>query len=192
MRSHQRAKVSQSVRDYYLLTRPSHFTSASRRAPSNANAKEPTVEKTVYTTAEAFPTILRRTEIVAVGNITLTPLQAAIERTSRKTVELTAMEKKILEGDDTAFNGLTQELMYAVDTASDSCVANYHDLLPTPQEAEEAEEESQANTNPLENALRVTLIDYALIIRRCLSMYMRPAQQATKADLTQREYIHSS
>jgi dedicator of cytokinesis protein 3 len=186
---YQRAKVSQSVRDYYLLSRPSHFTSASRRAPSNANVKEPTVEKTVYTTAETFPTILRRTEIVAVGNVTLTPLQAAIERTTRKTIELTAMEKKIIEGDDTAFNSLTQELMYAVDTASDSCVANYHELLPTGHE-EEAEEsfDTEKKVNPLENALRVTLIDYALVIRRCLALYLRPAQQATKADLTQRMY----
>ncbi|EAT85067.2 hypothetical protein SNOG_07601 [Parastagonospora nodorum SN15] len=109
----QRAKVSQSVKDFYLLSRPSHFTSASRRAPSNANSKEPTVEKTVYTTAEAFPTILRRTEIVAVGNVTLTPLQAAIERTSRKTVELGAIEKRIVDGDDSVFNSLTQELIAA-------------------------------------------------------------------------------
>jgi dedicator of cytokinesis protein 3 len=184
---YQRAKVSQSVRDYYLLSRPSHFTSASRRAPSNANAKESAVEKTVYTTAETFPTILRRTEIVAVGNVTLTSLQAAIERTSRKTVELIAMEKKITDGDDTAFNSLTQELMYAVDTGSDSCVANYHELLPDAQEAEESSD-AQSTTNPLENALRVTLIDYALVIRRCLALYLRPAQQATKADLTQRMY----
>ncbi|KAF2829927.1 hypothetical protein CC86DRAFT_317299 [Ophiobolus disseminans] len=184
---YQRAKVSQSVRDYYLLSRPSHFTSASRRAPSNANTKEPAVEKTVYTTAESFPTILRRTEIIAVGNITLTPLQAAIERTSRKTVELIAMERKITDGDDTAFNSLTQELMYAVDTASDSCVANYHELLPAPQDPEEHEVvEPEQPPNPLENALRVTLVDYALVIRRCLALYVRPAQQATKADLNQR------
>ncbi|KAH7399146.1 C2 domain in Dock180 and Zizimin proteins-domain-containing protein [Phaeosphaeria sp. MPI-PUGE-AT-0046c] len=185
---YQRAKVSQSVKDYYLLSRPSHFTSASRRAPSNANLKEPTVEKTVYTTAETFPTILRRTEIVAAGNVTLTPLQAAIERTSRKTAELAAMEKKIVDGDDTAFNSLTQELMYAVDTGSESCVATYHDLLPTEEEKEDLEESLDATVkhNPLENALRVVLVDYALVIRRCLSLYVRPAQQATKADLTQR------
>ncbi|KAH5044531.1 hypothetical protein HBI75_023300 [Parastagonospora nodorum] len=183
----QRAKVSQSVKDFYLLSRPSHFTSASRRAPSNANSKEPTVEKTVYTTAEAFPTILRRTEIVAVGNVTLTPLQAAIERTSRKTVELGAIEKRIVDGDDSVFNSLTQELMYAVDTASDSCVANYHDLLsPEQEEEDEPEEQSESNSNPLENALRVSLVDYALVIRRCLALYTRPAQQATKADLTHR------
>jgi dedicator of cytokinesis protein 3 len=185
---YQRAKVSQSVRDYYLLSRPSHFTSASRRAPSNANAREPSVEKTVYTTAESFPTILRRTEIVAVGNVTLSPLQAAIERTSRKTVELIAVERKIMDGDDTAFNSLTQELMYAVDTASDSGVANYHDLLPPPKDPEDMDEfETQESPNPLENALRVALIDYALVIRRCLALYVRPAQQATKADLSQRK-----
>ncbi|KAH8722891.1 hypothetical protein GQ44DRAFT_828538 [Phaeosphaeriaceae sp. PMI808] len=185
---YQRAKVSQSVRDYYLLSRPSHFMSASRRAPSNPNFREPAVEKTVYTTAETFPTILRRTEIVAVGNVTLTPLQAAIERTSRKTVELITMEKKIVDGDDTAFNSLTQELMYAVDTGNATCVANYHELLPSPQDVRDNEELSgaQNNVNPLENALRVALVDYALVIRRCLALYVRPAQQATKADLTQR------
>lgn len=185
----QRAKVSQSVRDYYLLSRPSHFTSASRRSPSNATAKEITVEKTLYSTAEAFPTILRRSEIVAVGNVTLTPLQAAIERTSRKATELIAIEKRISDGDDTAFNSLTQELMYAVDTNSDGCVANYHDLLPPPQDEEDNEgDQPQQQPNPLENALRVSLIDYALVIRRCLALYVRPAQQATKADLSQSMY----
>ncbi|CAO2650896.1 Nn.00g091930.m01.CDS01 [Neocucurbitaria sp. VM-36] len=184
---YQRAKVSQSVKDYYLLSRPSHFTSASRRSPSAAT-KETSVEKTVYTTAETFPTILRRSEIVAVGTVALSPLQNAIERTSRKTAELLTIEKRITDGDDTTFNTLTQDLMYAVDTNSDNCVANYHELLPDPQDPEAVEEESEAQRqpNPLENGLRVALIDYALVIRRCLALYARPAQQATRADLTQR------
>jgi dedicator of cytokinesis protein 3 len=184
---HQRAKVSQSVKDYYLLSRPSHFTSASRRSPTAAKANDSTVEKTVYTTAETFPTILRRSEIVAVGTVALTQLQTAIERTSRKTVELLAVEKKITDGDDTVFNTMTQELMYAVDTRSDNCVANYHELLPPPETQDEEDEgDSSRQVNPLENALRVALVDYALVIRRCLGLYVRPAQQATKADLTQR------
>ncbi|KAF2130783.1 hypothetical protein P153DRAFT_395209 [Dothidotthia symphoricarpi CBS 119687] len=185
----QRAKVSQSVKDYYLLSRPSQFTSASRRSPSNVATKEMRVEKTVYTTSEAFPTILRRSEIVAVGAVTLSPLQTAIERTSRKTTELTATERRIAEGDDTAFNMLTQELMYSVDTDLETCVANYHELLPNLRDSmasEEEESDVQQPPNPLENALRVALIDYALVIRRCLALYVRPAQQATKADLTQR------
>ncbi|KAJ4368843.1 Deoxycytidine kinase 1 [Neocucurbitaria cava] len=184
---YQRAKVSQSVKDYYLLSRPSHFTSTSRRSPS-ATTKENAVEKTVYTTAEIFPTILRRSEIVAVGTVALSPLQNAIERTSRKTAELLTIEKRITDGDDTTFNTLTQELMYAVDTNSDNCVANYHELLPSPPDPEGEDEQREAHDqpNPLENALRVALIDYALVIRRCLALYVRPAQQATKADLTQR------
>jgi dedicator of cytokinesis protein 3 len=182
---YQRAKVSQSVKDYYLLSRPSHFTSASRRSPSAVTARDGTAEKTVYTTVESFPTILRRSEIVAVGTIALTPLQMAIERTSRKTVELLAIEKRITDGEDTTFNTMTQELMYAVDTNHKDCVANYHDLLPPPNDEDE-DEEGHRQPNPLENGLRVALIDYALVIRRCLALYQRPAQQATKADLTQR------
>jgi dedicator of cytokinesis protein 3 len=184
---YQRAKVSQSVKDYYLLSCPSHFTSASRRSPSAVVARDGTAEKTVYTTAESFPTILRRSEIVAVGTIALTPLQMAIERTSRKTVELLAIEKRITDGEDTTFNIMTQELMYAVDTNHKDCVANYHELLPPPDDADEDEDsEDQKQPNPLENGLRVALIDYALVIRRCLALYQRPAQQATKADLMQR------
>lgn len=187
---YQRAKVSQSVRDHYLLSRPSHFTSASRRSPSRTTTRDNTVEKTLYTTAEAFPTILRRSEIVAVGTISLSTLQTAIERTSRKTIELAALEKKIADGDDTMFNTLTQELMYAVDTNSGGCLANYHDLLPNPRHSIEEDEEADHvdPPNPLENALRVSLVDYALVVRRCLSMYTRPAQQATKSDLSQRMY----
>ncbi|CAA9959839.1 DOCK-C2 multi-domain protein [Pyrenophora teres f. maculata] len=182
----QRAKVLQSVKDYYLLSRPSHFTSPSRRSPSNATARDVGAEKTLYTTAESFPTILRRSEIVGVGTVTLSPLQMALERTSRKTVELLAVERRIAEGDDTAFNTLTQELMYAVDMNSKDCVANYHDLLPPPGDQYEDEDNETRQTNPLETAMRVALIDYTLVIRRCLSLYVRPAQQATKADLSQR------
>lgn len=184
---YQRAKVAQSVKDYYLLSRPSHFTSASRRSHSTTG-RDVTVEKTVYTTAETFPTILRRSEIVGVGTIALTPLQIAIERTSRKTVELMTIEKRITDGDDTTFNSLTQELMYAVDINSENCVARYHDLLPNRHEEDMDEEleELPQEPNPLENGLKVALIDYALVIRRCLSLYVRPAQQATKADLTNR------
>jgi hypothetical protein len=192
---YQRAKVAQSIRDYYLLSRPSHFTTASRRTAVDGNSKDMTVEKTVYTTAEAFPTILRRSEIVSVGAVTLTSLQTAIERTSRKAGELIAIEKKITEGEDSAMAALTQELNMAVDTASNTSISNYHDLLPKARDSmagddededEDKDEETNRQPNLLENALKVTLTDYALVIRRCLALYSRPAQQATKADLTQR------
>lgn len=188
---YQRAKVAQSIRDYYLLSRPSHFTTASRR--TEGPSKEVTVEKTVYTTAESFPTILRRSEIIAVGNITLTPLQTAIERTTRKTVELASLEKKVSAGEELLFTELTRELMFAVDTTQETSVARYHELLPEPRrtsfEDEEEEPEVPEEPNLLETALKVALVDYALVIRRCLALYTRPAQQATRADLNQRKSL---
>jgi hypothetical protein len=185
---YQRAKVAQSIRDYYLLSRPSHFTTTTRRAPADGSQQE-TVEKTIYTTSEAFPTILRRSEIVAVGTVTLTPLQSAIDRTSRKTAELIALEKKIQSGEDSAMATLTSDLMLAVDTSQESCVANYHSLLPEERDcaSDDGEEEAVQEPNLLENALKVAVIDHALVIRRCLGLYTRPAQQATKADLVQRK-----
>ncbi|KAH7117123.1 hypothetical protein B0J11DRAFT_109624 [Dendryphion nanum] len=188
---YQRAKVSQSVRDYYLLSRPSHFTTASRRTTFTGNEQSlTTAEKTVYTTAEAFPTILRRSEIVAVGTVTLTPLQTAIERTARKTNELATLEKRAQEGDDASLTALTSELVLATESSSESAIANYHDLLPRPRHSmsydDDDGESPPQQPNLLENALKVALIDYALTIRRCLTLYSRPAQHATKADLTQR------
>ncbi|KAF2639154.1 hypothetical protein P280DRAFT_402803 [Massarina eburnea CBS 473.64] len=186
---YQRAKVAHSIRDYYLLSRPSMFTTASRRTTSEGPSNEIMVEKTVYTTAETFPTILRRSEIVSVGTVTLNPIQTAVERTTRKTGELAGLEKKVAEGEDSTFTTLSQELMFAVDTTQDTSVAKYHDLLPKPPRHSmdsEDELETPRQLNLLENALKIALTDYALQIRRCLALYTRPAQLATKADLSQR------
>lgn len=196
---YQRMKVAQSVRDYYLLSRPSTFTSNSKRKPSDGGLAEQSVEKTLYTTAELFPTILRRSEIISTGTITLTALQSAVERTTRKTAELLALEKKFLDGEDTAFSSLTEALMLSVDPNSASSVAHYRTLLTysdshshrsdsdSDSSAALEEEKEDHPLDPLENALHVALIDYALVIRRCLTHFSRPAHQATKADLQQRE-----
>ncbi|PVI07271.1 hypothetical protein DM02DRAFT_357910 [Periconia macrospinosa] len=185
----QRARVAQSIRDHYLLSRPNMFTTASRRAAQDGSSTEVSIEKTVYTTAETFPTILRRSEIIEVGTVKLTPLQSAVERTNRKTIELLTLEKKASTGESSVFTTLTQELMFAVDTTQETSVAKYHDLLPKPRRisVDTVEEMNKPqDIYLLENALKVALTDYALTIRRCLTLYTRPAQQATRADLTQR------
>jgi dedicator of cytokinesis protein 3 len=188
---YQRSKVSTTVRDYYLLSRPNSFTATTRRKNSDGGIKEQTVEKTVYTTADAFPTILRRSEIVTVGTIILAPLQIAIERTTRKTSELNLLEKKILDGEDTAFSQLTDALMLAVDPDSSTSVAHYRQLFEHEKEAEDSDPEDEEEKevkplSPLENALKIALMDYAMAVKRCLSHYSRPAHQATRADLLQR------
>jgi hypothetical protein len=196
---YQRAKVSTAVRDYYLLSRPNSFTATTRRKTSDAGIKEQSVEKTVYTTAEAFPTILRRSEIITMGSIILAPLQVAIERTTRKTTELNTLEKRVIDGEESAFSSLTDALMLAVDPDSTSSVAHYRALIETDSEEltsdvdSEEEEKEEKTLEPLENALKIALMDYAMAVKRCLTHYSRPAHQATRSDLQQRKfYIRSN
>ncbi|KIW06257.1 uncharacterized protein PV09_02729 [Verruconis gallopava] len=190
----QRAKVSQSVRDYYLLSRPNTFTHTTRRKISDVGVKNQSLEKAVFTTAEAFPTILRRSEIISQTTVTLGPLQIAIERTTRKAAELLALEKKVQDGEDTALSSLTDALMLAVDPDSVSSVSHYRQLIVSEDEGkassdledEDEVEEAAKPLDPMENALRIALLDYAMAVKRCLTHYSRPAHQATRADLQQR------
>ncbi|KAF2273305.1 uncharacterized protein EI97DRAFT_469702 [Westerdykella ornata] len=186
---YQRAKVAQSVRDFHLLSRPTHFATTSRINRTGTDGQQHiVVEKTVYTTAEAFPTILRRSEIISVVTVTPSPLQNAIDRTCRKTAELAALEKQVQNGEDAAMTTLIKDLTVAVDTRHEACVANYHSLLTEQDDSDFVDGETlPVEPDPLENALKVALIDYALVVRRCLTNLLnRPAQKATQADLTQR------
>lgn len=190
---YQRWKVAQPIRDYFLVSKPRNFTTTSRRQPSDAESREATVEKTVYTTAESFPTILRRSEVVSISRVVLTPIQTAVERTTRKTSELLALEKRVAGGDDAAYTPLTEALMIAVDPKSESSVFHYRVLLPaTPEPVDDEDDVPQQPVfSPLETALKVALVDHALAIKRCLALYHRSAHQATRADLTQRKSLRS-
>jgi len=141
--------------------------------------------------------------------MTLTPLQFAIERTTRKTSELHAFDRKLASGEDPAtFTAMTEAIMLAVDNNSPTSVANYRALLEDDElskkrrksgassdedEAQEsADEEDDLDLDddepkqltPLQHALKIALIDHALAINKCLSHLTRTAHQATKADLT--------
>ncbi|KAK2744087.1 hypothetical protein FQN55_006955 [Onygenales sp. PD_40] len=193
---YQRSKVPQSVREHLLTSVPSQFSVTSKRHTSGNNVKEQWVSKKMFTTAEPFPNILRRSEIVATEELTLTPLQTAIERTWRKTQELLILEKRASSGDDTSLSGLTEVLtqLLDLDSPSSTCVALYREFLIDEARAEmnnldeyeEHEHEIPRPVDPLNNALAVSLIDHALAMKRCLALYSRPAYQATQAELTRR------
>jgi dedicator of cytokinesis protein 3 len=201
---YRRAKVAQAVRDYYLLSRPGTFTSSKRKG-SGGDPREVAVEKTVYTTAEAFPTILKKSEIVDIGSVTLTPLQGAIERTTRKTAELLALDRKLTMGDDAAnITALTDAIMLSVDANSEASVSHYRDLLATKakkgsddgvssvaDDDDLDDDEVEKPLDPQQEALKIALIDHALAVKKCLNQFSRPAHQATKADLQQRKLFLS-
>lgn len=198
---YQRTKVPQSVREHLVISEPCRFSSTLRRHVNSANVEEQWVEKAVFTTAEPFPNILRRSEIVSVEEVALSPLQTALERTWRKTQELSLLSRKAAAGEDPSLTNLTEALqqLLEVSSSSPSCVALYRQFLPEASKKDEeggdsgdesAEEDATAETpkpvDPLESALAVALIDHAWGIKQALSLYGRPAYQATQAELMRR------
>ena len=184
---YHRAKVPQSTRDFILSSRPNNFSITTKRHSPKHNVKDQWIEKTVYTTADTFPTILRKSEIVSVDVVPLSPLQTAVERTTRKTSELAVLEKRIVEGDDSSFFNLTEAIKSSVTPNSATTVAQYRELLPQPEDSDpDADDETSAEApfQPLEDALKIALLDFASTLRRCLTLYTRPAQLATQADFT--------
>ncbi|OAX85104.1 hypothetical protein ACJ72_00517 [Emergomyces africanus] len=191
---YQRSKIPHSVREHLLTSVPSQFSVTSKRHTSGHDVKQQWVVKTVFTTAEPFPNILRRSEIISAEEISLTPLQTAIERTWRKTQELLILEKRAASGEDFNLTGLTEVLNRLLDLESSpsSCVALYRQFLVDESKVDmnsedgENEEQIPRPINPLNNAIAVALIDHALAIKRCLTLYNRPAYQATQAELSRR------
>ena len=193
---YHRTKVSQAAREHTLLSNPQKFATTTRNPAYDVPITEQVVEKIVYTTAEPFPTILRRSEVVATEAVKLSPIEAAVERTTRKTQELLAMEQKISSGEDEgAMTRLSEDLLLSVDADSDSSVARYRKMLPSSEVPETLSQEvdsvryeydEPAALSPMQNALKVALLDHAVAIRRCLGLYNRSAYLATKAELVPR------
>lgn len=191
---YQRSRVPQIVRDYLLCEHPQMFAVTSKRDTSGP-ASEHTAEKTIYQTAETFPTILRRSEIISVDTIHMNALQTGVERVIRKTVEMIAVEKRLLQGEDEMAPLLIEALNLAVNPMSNASMSRYRDLLPAPiYDDDESSEEMELS--PLQNALKMALIDHAIMIKRCLANFAKSDSQAkalmVKEDLVQSRFLFLS
>ncbi|KAJ5824041.1 hypothetical protein N7447_006381 [Penicillium robsamsonii] len=196
---YQRPKVPSSVREHLLISDPSRFSATSRRHTNSSDVREQFVEKLVFTVSQAFPNILRRSEIISAQEVALSPLQTAIERTWRKTQELQLIGRRAASGEDSSLSNLTEALESLLEfrSSSSNCVASYrvflsdaemarNKLLEQVDEDAEGVQQSPQPVDPMETALSVALIDHALAIKHALSLYQRPAQQATQAELLRR------
>ena len=201
-----RARLPASIKDHLLVSNPTRFSTTAKRQTAGTNVKEHWVDKIVYTTAEAFPNILRQSEIVSTEDVRLSPIQTAIERTWRKTAELSILEKRAAGGDDPSNGTLTTTLLQLLDinSSSGSCLALYRQFFPEPSkdpqkdhvttydtteetDTEETDSDHSANPrDPLQAALHVALADHAATIKHCLTLYTRPSLRATRKDLYQR------
>lgn len=188
----QRAKVPHSIREHLLSVAAKRFTLPSRRSPLSPNLQQQTVERTIYTTAEEFPTILRRSEVIGIEEISLSPLQAALERTMRKTQELAALEQRIVKKSNQSPLALFDALNSSVDASLDASISRYWELIPTNPDEQGHSEDRHENLalDPPQNALKTALIDHAFVVKRCLSWLSSnstPQDHDTLRDLCQSE-----
>ena len=189
---HQQPKVAQATRDYITGSKPYRFAVTSKRHSPTPEVANQWIEKTLYITREAFPTILRRSEIVAIDIIRLTPLQTAVERTSRKTAELVALEKRVIAGDEAGYSPLTEAITSSVEPSSAATVAQYRQLLPQRTEANEDDEEEEPTepaVTPMQNALQIALLDHVSALKHSLAHFSRSHHQRTQDTLSQSLYI---
>ncbi|KAK4656261.1 Deoxycytidine kinase 1 [Podospora pseudocomata] len=176
----QRARVPQIIRDYLISAHPQEFSVSSRRNTTGP-VEEHCAEKIIYTTAEPFPTILRRSEIVAMREVRLSARETALERIVRKTAEMSILERKISDGEggDEAVQLLFDAVGISVNPNSESSVVCYRDLIPgmtrhgaqSPAKDSELDEEEfePPELNPQENAIKMALVDHAILLKRCLA-----------------------
>lgn len=200
--AHLRSRLSPSVREHLLVSRPSQFTTTSKRVTDGGSKLiDVRAEKIVYSTT-GFPSILRKSEITSSEAMYLSPIEVAIERTWRKTAELQGLELRAASGDDSSNAGLTAAIIHLldIDSPGSTSPALYRELLPQrgPKQArrlsdldgeepgDDAADESMRLRGPRETALYVALSDHGAIIKRCLMLYTRPALQATRKDLNAR------
>ena len=181
---YQQSRVLQPTRDFISASKPYRFAITSKRHSPSSGVQAQYIEKTIFSTKETFPTILRRSEIISVDELRLSPLQTAVERTTRKTSELAALERKIEIGDESAIQSLTEAIQSSVDPASVATVAQYRQLLPQASEQRE-EDAEEVLLSPLENALEIALLDHVSMLKHCMSHYMRPDHVHSRAFLTQ-------
>lgn len=109
--------------------------SYSRPVPKNTRdgGEETWVEKTYFTTEESFPTVLRRSEIVAVEIVEVSPVERAINEVEQRTKELATMHLKYSmlakTGQVVSTNSLTMALNAAVDSPLDSGIPSFRGFL---------------------------------------------------------------
>ncbi|KAL8849190.1 MAG: hypothetical protein Q9221_005816 [Calogaya cf. arnoldii] len=185
---YQVSKVPQSVREHVLQSQPKRFAVTSRRHSPTTGVREQWIEKTIYTTADVFPTILGKSEIISVDSVELSPIQTAVERTTRKTSEVAALQKRVIDGDDSAFAALTESFKSSVDPTSLASVAQYRVFLPSVPEPAEDDDESMPEEpamDPMQVALKQALLDHASTLRHCLPLYSHPPHINLQAHLSE-------
>ena len=96
-------------------------------------AEEFWIEKTYFTTEEAFPTVLRRSEIIAVEVVEVSPIERVLNDIEQRTKEMVGLYSRystaVKTGQMVSTNPLTMALNTAVDAPHENGVPSFRHFL---------------------------------------------------------------
>lgn len=121
------------------------------------------LEKTYITTEEAFPTVLRRSEIVGLEIVEISPIENALHEVEQKTKELAALNLKYQAlaktSQSVSTNALAMCLNSAVDAPLNTGVSSYRQTFFSPDYVAKNPERSE-----LVEKLRAAIDDQASFV----------------------------
>ncbi|KII92851.1 hypothetical protein PLICRDRAFT_696130 [Plicaturopsis crispa FD-325 SS-3] len=158
-----KAYYEHSAINLFSCTRP-----IARRTPEGT--EEVWLEKTYFTTEEVFPTVLRRSEVVAVELGETSPIENALQEIEQKTKELAALHVKYAAIAKTtqvvSTNALSMSLNSVVDAPLDGGIPSYREIFFDPE---------YLSRNPdaadLIEKLRQVIDDQVRMIDSCLKLH---------------------
>ncbi|KAF5386256.1 hypothetical protein D9615_002431 [Tricholomella constricta] len=128
------------------------------------------LEKTYFTTEEAFPTVLRRSEVVHLEVVEISPLENALTEVEQKTKELAALNTKYQALAKTSqlvsTNALAMSLNSAVDAPVNTGIASYRQMFFSPDYVARNPERAE-----LVDKLRAAIDDQVRVIDSCLKLH---------------------
>lgn len=179
----QQSGVSASYREHCLTAKPRMFAITDRQDAPQVSIIDQIVEKRIFATQAVFPTLLSYSQIVSEKKITLSPLQAAIDRTQRKTQILSVATYRVADRGQSELGALIDSIESSVNPNANGSVAQYHRLLMVPPESSDGDTTNGASSSLyaaqdmhqsvseealLRNALSVALEDHARSIECAL------------------------
>lgn len=122
------------------------FSSSTQVAKNVVEEEEIWIEKTYYTTEEAFPTVLKRSEVIDTASVDISPLENALTEVTQRTKKLGGLERKystaIKTGQTISTNALAMTLNEAVEPA-DEGIPHYRNVFFVPDYIERHPEWSE-------------------------------------------------
>ncbi|KAK9324726.1 hypothetical protein V1517DRAFT_316694 [Lipomyces orientalis] len=171
--------IAPNERDFFLRSDLRRFSisrpvkSAANTARASYNPADVWVEKTVFTSKEPFPTILRRSVIQSSKITLVSPLASAADAVIRKTSEILQIARRTLSHNDESNSAqLSMILSGAVDAPVNGGVQQYRALL--------AIYATDADSLDQKTRLDSAIVDYAAVLKYALLVHARTVSSALR------------